>query len=227
MNFSTKIKSLILLALTLFSYGYASASQMDVAQTNVISEKCGLTLVFSNELIFGREGRRKTCVGSFEATSGTVLSLAPLDSDDHDSNWIDRIPVLHIQNMGIDELIKKNGGGIFGEHSTGKAVRTAPAPAECQLQERSGINEISGLNWHGWIAEDGYAGSKRNSQAPEYCQKYSEINRCVRMVIGNKKMSATMSQYCLARDPKDFDLDGGLSYDIFKEIIKTIRFVRE
>jgi hypothetical protein len=47
------------------------------------------------------------------------------------------------------------------------------------------------------------------------------------MIIGNSTMGATMAQYCLIRKPEDFDLDAGLSYDVFMEMVKSLRFIEE
>lgn len=204
--------------------GCASASSKDAPQTNEFSEKCGISLTLPDELVPDGQGKLQTCTGSYKATGGTVLSLAPIYSGVRDSSWIDRIPMLHIRRIGIDEVIKKNEGGIFHRASTGKAIVSVSALMECKLKVKTTITKIAGTNWHGWLAEDSYNPAVQSTSLPEYCQRYSAANRCVRVVIGNSKESATMSQYCLIRNPGGFDLDAGLSYDIFIKIVKSIHF---
>lgn len=43
--------------------------------------------------------------------------------------------------------------------------------------------------------------------------------------MGNERQSATMAQYCLSGDDSDFDLDDGINFKIFIEIIGSIEFV--
>lgn len=85
------------------------------------------------------------------------------------------------------------------------------------------ITPISGSNWAGWMAEDTYA----KSQSKEgYCKIYSPEYCCIHLVIGNKKMSAELGGACLLRK-RTTSLEQGLSYEIFKEMIKTINFNEE
>jgi hypothetical protein len=106
-----------------------------------------------------------------------------------------------------------------------KAIMAASSPIECKFKAKTRIEKIDGENRHGWLAEDSYKTNDKSASTPESCGRYLKANRCVRMAIGNSKFSATMAQYCLTGNPEDFDLDAGLSYDIFLKIIKTIRFV--
>lgn len=225
-----RIKSLMFVASTLMVCGYASASPENVPKTmqaNEFSEKCGVTLALPAQLLTNGHGKLGTCVGSYDAIGGTVLSLAPIDSGIHDTNWMDRIPMLHIRRVSIDEVIKNNEENIFHASSTSKTIIAASAPMECKLRAKTTIAKIYGVNWHGWLVEDSYKANDKDASTPEYCEQYSETNRCVRMVIGNSKFSATMAQYCLTREPENFDLDTSLSYDIFLQIVKTIRFTEQ
>ncbi|CAM2172516.1 conserved exported hypothetical protein [Paraburkholderia sacchari] len=189
------------------------------------SENCGATIVFPGELSEGRNTSFPKCSQSYKASNGAVLSLAPSDSGPHDANWLERIPMLHTENIGLDDLINRNSTGIFVDSS--RKVKIAPAPTECHLKTDARLSVITGPNWHGWFIEDSYRTIAHSPPSPKYCERYSKKNRCVRLVIGNLKASATMSQYCLTRDPKEFDHDGGLSYDIFYKIIQTMKFVDE
>lgn len=154
-----------------------------------------------------------------------MLSIAPISSSARDSNWLERIPMLHIRHASVDEVIENNEKNtfIFQHHLDGR-LWAANYPVECKLKSGAEMEKIYGVNWHGWLAEDSYEVIDRSVSTPGYCERYSRHNRCLRMVIGNLKLSATMARYCLARDPKNFDLDAGLSHDIFLKIIKTIRF---
>ncbi len=222
-----RVKSLIFMAYTLAACGCVSASPRTAPQTTQPSEfsaKCGVTVMLPAQLLANGQGELRKCTGSYSAPSGAVLSLAPVDSSAHNPGWIDRIPMLHIRRIGIDEIIKKNEESIFYSNPIGRKVVAVNAPQDCKLKSRSTIKEISGENWHGWLAEDIYEISGHNTSRPEYCQQYLGGNRCVRMVIGNSRVSITMAQYCLAGNPNDFDLESGLSYDIFLKIIETINF---
>ncbi|MGF6899234.1 hypothetical protein P3T22_000476 [Paraburkholderia sp. GAS348] len=96
---------------TLMVCGHTSASPKDVSQTmqaNELAAKCGLTLAFPAQLLAHGPGKLGTCVRSYDETGSTVLSLAPIDSDVRDSNWMDRIPMLHIQDAAYDFDHKNN-----------------------------------------------------------------------------------------------------------------------
>ncbi|MFD1558165.1 hypothetical protein ACFSHT_21460 [Paraburkholderia silviterrae] len=193
--------------------------------TSNTTGNCGATIVFPDDFSDGRNMSFPKCSQSYETSDGAVLSLAPNDSSPHGANWLEQIPMLHIRSVGINDLINQNSTGIF--MSISRKIKIAPAPTECHLKTTARLSVIAGPNWHGWLIEDSYQIISRISPSPEYCERYSEKNRCIRLAIGNSKVSATMAQYCLTRDPKEFDFDGGLSYDVFYRIIKTIKFTDE
>lgn len=94
----------------------------------------------------------------------------------------------------------------------------------CGLHVATTIRPIAGLNWRGWIAEDSYTG-----RVPKDCEspaEYSSQYRCISMVFGNEKMSAAMVQTCLLRK-REFNIQQGLSYEIFMDMLKTLRFMDE
>ncbi|MCA8349726.1 hypothetical protein [Burkholderia cepacia] len=94
----------------------------------------------------------------------------------------------------------------------------------CGLHVTTTIRPIAGLNWHGWIAEDSYTG--RVSKDCESPAEYSPQYRCISMVFGNEKMSAAMVQTCLLRKHES-NIQQGLSYEIFMDMLKTLRFMNE
>lgn len=81
---------------------------------------------------------------------------------------------------------------------------------------------ISGENWKGWMWEQSFAEPKKKLSSP-YCRKFTPKYRCISLVIGNDKVSAAFSAYCFLRKKVD-NLDDELSYDVFMDMIKTLRF---
>ncbi|WP_156924650.1 hypothetical protein [Burkholderia sp. WSM2230] len=196
-------------------------------QANASYETCGAAISLPAGLTSKEaQSKQRHCDKSYRSDGGTVMSLAPSDVNLHDPAWIDRIPVLHIERVGIEDALKKHANATFRQSTRGN-VRSIDSPPECRVRGKTTLTNISGANWHGWLAEDTYALDTHAKSTPEYCQRYSRSNRCVRMLIGNSKVSATMSQYCLARDATSFDLDSGISYDVFRQIVDSLRFIEE
>jgi len=83
------------------------------------------------------------------------------------------------------------------------------------------ITPIAGPNWTGWMWEQSFAAPKKKLKAS--CQKFTRDFRCVALVFGNDKMSAAFPTYCFLRK-KVNNLDTELSFDVFMDMIKTIRF---
>ena len=83
------------------------------------------------------------------------------------------------------------------------------------------VTPITGPNWMGWMWEQSFAAPKKKLK--ESCQKFTPAYRCVALVFGNDKMSASFPTYCFLRK-KVNDIDTELSFDVFMDMIKTIRF---
>lgn len=57
----------------------------------------------------------------------------------------------------------------------------------------------------------------------QYCQKFTPRYRCIALVIGNDTVSAALGSYCFLSKKLD-NLDDELSYDVFMDMVKTLRF---
>lgn len=112
-----------------------------------------------------------------------------------------------------------NDGETIDQFS-GKAIHRRDK-TYCGLVVTTKVKPIRGSNWTGWIAEDSYNGLPHPSCASP--EEYTSRYRCVSLIVGNENMSAAMSQACLLRKSED-NIQVGLSYDVFIEMAKTIRF---
>jgi hypothetical protein len=97
------------------------------------------------------------------------------------------------------------------------------APSICRTTDpRTIVTPLSGSNWHGWVVEEAFD-QPNHKITNEDCLKFTPDYRCVSLLIGNDQMSLTLSGYCFLRKHED-SLQTELSYDIFMDMIKTIRF---
>jgi len=83
------------------------------------------------------------------------------------------------------------------------------------------VTPIQGANWSGWMYEQVFAAPKK--KLPSRCQKFTPQYRCVTLLFGNNKVSASMPNYCFLRK-KVNNLRVELSFDVFMDMIKTIKF---
>ncbi|TDY24086.1 hypothetical protein B0G81_4491 [Paraburkholderia sp. BL6665CI2N2] len=217
----------ILIATIFFSTWISSFAASNADHQLLISgkpsESCGISIELPSALSPDGKGKLLDCLGSYKSDNGTVLSLAPQGFGIHDPSWVERIPSLNIRRVGIDQMLRKKDSFIVADKNGNVHTRKI-VPSACAVATSATSIKLNGRNWRGWLVEDIYKNSNRKITAPEYCQRYSSVNRCIRIVIGNSKSSATMQQYCVTRNAEDFDLDSGLSYNILLEMIKTIQF---
>jgi len=84
------------------------------------------------------------------------------------------------------------------------------------------VKPISGENWKGWAWEQSFSAPEKKLTDP-YCKKFTPNYRCVTLIFGNDKVSALFPAYCFLRKKVDH-LDDELSFDVFMDMVKTIRF---
>lgn len=206
--------------------GCSFAKGGEAAGENKELLRCGLVLNVPAELPSDQDIQPDLCISSYRDQEGALLLLGALLEGQRNPRWLDIMPSLRIYSKGIDELLSiSNESGIRRGLSGLAQSMNDFTEKNCSLSRRTHLSELSGGNWKGWIAEDSYHELSKVTSRPEYCEQFSEHNRCIRMIIGNLKESAVMGQYCLTRRDDDFDLDAGLSYGIFLKIIKSIRFI--
>lgn len=134
----------------------------------------------------------------------------------------------------FDQFVHRGGGGDFLRSSDeGTAVpdsRGIPQLSSSNLVGACGqekgrkieVAPISGQNWSGWIWEQSFDLPKKKL-TDSHCQKFTPDYRCVTFAFGNDKMSAIFPTYCFLRKKVD-NLDVELSFDVFMDMVKTIRF---
>ncbi|WP_244788434.1 hypothetical protein [Cupriavidus pauculus] len=194
-----------------------SAETMAAEVSATRSDDCGIKAKLPTELSDDDRTKFQPCIGSYKSDQGAVFSFAPVSNGAHDANWIDRIPALHIRSVPI--LVERESN--FGRNFSA----TPKAPRECNLVAISKIKDLSGRNWHGWLAEDNYRPKNKRKIGEDYCRTNFADRICLRMLIGNSKESAVMSQYCLPKENGFFDLDEGINYKMFLEIINSLEFI--
>jgi hypothetical protein len=165
------------------------------------------------------------CIGSYKNKEGAVLSLIVDKFQGASPNWIDKQPILHIYNIGIDDFLseKKSQRNNFRVMPNGLVENRYPM-TNCGSPAKTNFIYLKGKNWNGWMAEDNYDEKEIDKSKEESCQEFKKINQCVRLAFGNKNISAVMNQYCLTKNYEEYDLDDRLSFKIFMEMILSIEF---
>jgi hypothetical protein len=79
---------------------------------------------------------------------------------------------------------------------------------------------IYGSNWNGWLWEHHFIPTNR--KVSKECKELAQY-RCFSLALGNDKMSMSVSGNCLARK-RVANNDPAASFDVFMDMIKTIRF---
>ena len=201
------------------------ASGNEATASNRELPNCGLELSVPAELYPDQGSHSDFCPNSYLDSGGTVLLLGAVMGGHTNPSLLETIPSLRIYSKSIDNTLSANNGSGIRRSLNGVVENMDNfIEIDCSLKRKTQLSEISENNWRGWIAEDVYQEAENSGLRPDYCKRYSKKNRCVRMIIGNSKESAIMGQYCLTRLDEDFDLDAGLSYNIFLRLIRSIRF---
>ena len=133
-----------------------------------------------------------------------------------------------VKNIGIDRKMAAGGDNVFrlqpGDILPTLANGAAYKESNCNDHvTKTTVTPIRGSNWHGWIAEETFAKAHgRCRPAKEYTSRY----RCVHVMLGNDKMMAQLYGVCLLRK-RELSLENGFSYDLFMDMLRTLRFKEE
>ncbi|WP_199030607.1 hypothetical protein [Ralstonia sp. ASV6] len=204
----------------------ADAVKIKSVATNVmdpdVERQCGMSMrvpdlryVYDQPMGFG-------CTGSYENGGQAVLDM-DIQYDPNQNSGGARISFV-IENVGIDKKISDDGDGIFFANGSGAlALRRAAAYGEsnCGPVTDTKITPIHGANWHGWVAEETF-GKVRPGCKP--LREFTKAYRCVHVMVGNDAMTAQLTGVCLLRK-REFSLENGLSYDLFLNMMNSLRFV--
>jgi len=149
-------------------------------------------------------------------------------------NEFSRMESFGLYHEPFDQFVRRGGGGDFLRSSDDDTVvldsNGVPQLSSSNLvgacgQEKSRkieVAPISGENWSGWMWEQSFDVPKKKLTDP-YCQKFTPDYKCVTLTFGNDKISAIFPTYCFLRKKVD-NLDVELSFDVFTDMVKTIRF---
>ncbi len=55
-------------------------------------------------------------------------------------------------------------------------------------------------------------------------REFTKAYRCVHVMVGNDAVTAQLTGVCLLRK-REFSLENGLSYDLFMDMMHSLRFV--
>ncbi|WP_423379882.1 hypothetical protein [Burkholderia sp. LMG 32019] len=191
-------------------------------------QNCGLSLSLPGALAPVADYEVSPCVDSYREQNGATMLIGSLVGGRKNPNLLEKLPALHIYRRDLDSVLTSLNGSGLRRIANGSVISTSEfEEKECGLSGVTHISEVAGANWRGWIAEDSYKNNRGAVSSPDYCGKFDNQHRCIRLIIGNAKETVAMSQYCLVRRGGDFDLDAGLSYDIFMEILESIKLLEE
>lgn len=129
-----------------------------------------------------------------------------------------------VYGVGVDRKLASGGDSTFRLISGYKLPTLAPHSADKESNcgdpvVKADIVPIRGRNWHGWIAEETFAKARgRCKPAKEYTSRY----RCMHVMVGSDKVTGLLDGVCLFRK-RELSLESGLSYDIFMDMLMTLR----
>jgi hypothetical protein len=218
---------LILLFVCAGSFGEVRDSSMggkiewDSVDSKVAGQ-CGFSVrvprlldVFDHSIGFG-------CTGSYKGEGTAILNMG-IEYDPNQGAGGSNIGFV-IQSVGISKKIAAEGDSIFRNSTNGVLPSlwsgVAYKVSNCGSPTTVSIMPISGENWHGWLAEESFGKPPRGCKL---VKEYSPAFRCVHLMIGNEKMVAQLGGVCLLRK-KEYSLKNGFSYDLFVDMVKSIRF---
>ena len=222
----------VLFFLFLFSYSsicnaFASAARVEarvaLAPMNPkVEQQCGLSMqvpqlvnMFDQPLGFG-------CTGSYKNSDGAGLSMI-FEYDPNQGSGGSSLN-FEIENIGISEKIAKGDNSVLKIDEGNSEPRPGPGAGHprspCGVLSTVTVTPLAGENWHGWIIEESYGKPQKNCNLRK---EYTRAYRCVHLMIGNDKMVAQLDGVCLLRK-KEYSLVNGFSYDLFIDMVKSIRF---
>ncbi|CAE6871587.1 hypothetical protein R75471_00979 [Paraburkholderia domus] len=224
----------IVVATGLFLYSIAYAqSEVDAAhlhsiETNrtdpKVEEQCGISLntpalksVSDQTIGFG-------CTSSYKNGGQAVMEMDFQYDPNFNPRGGDNISFV-VEDIGIDRKLAAGGDSVFHLKPWEKLPTLTPDSAYKESNcgdpvTKTDVTPIHGSNWHGWIAEETFAKAHgRCKPAKEYTSRY----RCIHVMVGNDKMMAQLDGVCLLRK-RELSLENGFSYDLFMDMLRTLRF---
>lgn len=186
-----------------------------------IVRQCGISMnvprlpnIFNQEVGFG-------CSGSYK--NGRMAVLNMYFAFDPNLGLGGSNIGFEISSIGIVEKMSR-GGAVLRKGNDELMPKLSDSfsykMSNCGGRTTIEVAPIAGENWHGWIAEETFVDV---SGSCELIKEYGSAYRCVHLMIGNKKMVAQMGGVCLYRKLEG-NLMNGFSYDLFVDMVRSIRF---
>ncbi|NUA28136.1 hypothetical protein [Cupriavidus basilensis] len=221
--------------LLLYSMAYAQSAADAARLRNIgtnrssakVAEQCGMSLHTPDLKSFYDKRIGFGCTGSYKNDDYSIMEMDFQYDRNFDPRGGDYIGFV-VERIGIEKKLAAKGFSIFRL----KPGDSLPTLVKGAAYEESNCNDpviktqvtpIKGGNWHGWIAEETFAKARgRCRPVKEYTSRY----RRVHVMVGNGKMTAQSSGVCLLRK-RELSLENGFSYDLFMEMLGTLRFMEE
>lgn len=182
------------------------------------AEQCGMSMNVPNLKSPYDETFSFGCSGTYKnggiGSLGVVYNTRPGDTVSFD-----------IRGIGIDQRIASGKSSLFrlghGDSQPTLADGFSYPWSGCGPVVKTTITPLHGVNWHGWIAEDTFQTPRRGCIPGD--RDFTSDYRCIHVMVGNDKMTAELDNVCLLRK-REYDLYNGFSYDLFMDMLKTLRF---
>ncbi|MFM0267801.1 hypothetical protein [Paraburkholderia sediminicola] len=189
------------------------------------SARCGVNLLYPALKNFFAQEIKPECVGSYLSNNGAgIIFDYTFGFDPQETQKTIDISVVPI---GIDKFVgisnQKKSGVLEIVDDQPRVMHGAGFGNECHNLLRTSITPISTTNWHGWIVENVYGRSQIKAGD---CRIFTPEHRCISFVVGNSEMSAEFGGACFLRRPT-LSLENGISYNLFMEMVRSIRFIEQ
>lgn len=189
-----------------------------------VVRQCGVSLDTPNLKSVSDQTIGFGCTGSYKNGGKAVMDMDFQYDPNFEPRGGDNISFV-VEGVGIDKRLSSSDDSVFklsqGAGHPVLAQRSAYKESDCgDPVVATIVSPIQGENWHGWIAEETFA--KAHGQCKP-TKEYTESYRCIHVLVGNEKMSAQLDGVCLLRK-REYSLENGFSYDLFLNMMKTLRF---
>ncbi|WP_148662386.1 hypothetical protein [Paraburkholderia phytofirmans] len=189
-----------------------------------MEEQCGMSMRTPDLKRVDEQAIRFGCSGSYKSGGYTVINMDFQYDRNFELSGGARINFV-VEGVGIEKKTAAEEDSVFrlkpGDNLPTLAPGSAYQESNCgDPVTKTDVTPIQGSNWHGWIAEETFAKARGSCRpAKEYTSRY----RCVHVMVGNDKMTAQLDGVCLLRK-RELSLENGFSYDLFMDLLKTLRF---
>ena len=140
---------------------------------------------------------------------------------------------IDLRAESINDYVEKGAGRLLlvSEESNALVRTSEGTPVLSELNELGDCGQerhrkimtttIQGKNWNGWLFEQSFPAPQKVLK--NQCKMFTPAYRCVSIIFGNDRYSASMPSRCFLRKMVG-NIDNELSYDIFINMINSIKF---